>query len=65
MKIKQDLIIGKNGVLRGLNGLHGFYIDGNIVNISEKVKDLGVIIDKHMNSNEQMNGIVKVARLNL
>ncbi len=40
MKIKTEcLIIGK-AVLGGLNGLHGFNINGNIVNISKKVKGL-------------------------
>lgn len=54
------MTIVKKRVSRGLNILEGFIINGNHVTISDKVKNLEMITDKHMNFNDQRNGIVKV-----
>ena len=66
MRIKPNAWkLGKKGDMRRLGELQTFNNDGQLISVSEKAKDLGVIIDKHINFNDQINATVKVARFHL
>ena len=63
MKIRVCLIIGKKCDIR--NGLQCFKINGNNINVSDRIKNVGVIMDKYLSFDDQINDVTKIARYHL
>ena len=59
------LIIGKKYDIRRLNGQQCFKIIGNNLNVSHQVKNLGVIMDKYLSFDDQINDVTRIARYRL
>ena len=58
------MVVGKKECLRNLN-VNNIIINGNQVQIANKVKDLGVQIDCNLTLNSQINNVVRVAGFHL
>ena len=59
------IVIGKKGDVQRLGGLQSLDMNGKTVTVSDKVTSLGVIIDRNMNLNDQINDVVRKARFHL
>ena len=55
----------KKGDIKRLGGLQSLAINGKRVPLSRTVTSLGVIIDKNLNLNYQINDVVRKARFHL
>ena len=58
-------LLGKKSGLRRFNEVQSLNVNGTNIDLSDKVKDLEVIVDKYLNLNDQINEAVRVARYNL
>lgn len=69
LKLNEDktecMIIGNRGIIRRMNGLQSVTVNAKTVDVADRVKDLGVITDKHFTLNDQINAVVRFARFNL
>ncbi len=69
LKLNEDntecMLVGKKDILRRSNGLDRLTINNKIVNVSNEVRDPGVIIDKHLNFETPINTVAKVVRCSL
>ena len=58
-------MIGKICDIRRLNGLQCFKINSNNINVSDRVKNLGVIMVKYLSFEDQINDVTRIARYHL
>ncbi len=58
LKLNEDkteyMIIGNRGIIR-MNGLQSLTVNGKTVGVADDVKNLDIIIDKHLAFNGQIN----------
>lgn len=59
------LLVGKKCGLRRFNEVQCLHVNGTNIYLSDKVKNLGVLVDKYLSLNDQINEAVRVARYNL
>ena len=56
------LLVGKKSGIRRFNEVQSLNVNGVNIKLSDKIKDLGVIVDKYLSFNNQINEVVRVAR---
>ena len=69
LKLNEDktecLIVGRKGDLQRLGDVPRLRVQGDTMDVTESVKDLGVILDCNLSFNDQINKVVKVAGYHL
>lgn len=55
MKRRLNVCLLKKRGLRRLNEERSLNINGTSIYLSDRVKDLGIIVDKHLNLNDHIN----------
>ena len=69
LKLNNDktecLIVGKKNDIRRFSHVSQLSVQGNIIDISDSVKDLGFILDSNLTFNEQINKVVRNAGYHL